>query len=163
MIFHETGLSGAYLVELERRTDERGFSREAGASASLQNEDLTQIWRSVISPSIKSVELCVACTSSWLRTKRRNWCVALRGRFSMSLSTCDKPPRVLPSITAFNLIAITDWPCSFRKDLRMGSKRSLIRRKFSIRCRIFTCLASEREFAGMIRLLEFDGRCPIPS
>ena len=25
MIFHETGLSGAYLVELERRTDERGF------------------------------------------------------------------------------------------------------------------------------------------
>lgn len=25
MIFHETGLSGAYLVELERRFDERGF------------------------------------------------------------------------------------------------------------------------------------------
>lgn len=25
MIFHETGLSGAYLVELERRIDERGF------------------------------------------------------------------------------------------------------------------------------------------
>lgn len=42
MVFHETGLAGAYVIELERRQDERGFNARTWCEREFQEHGLTR-------------------------------------------------------------------------------------------------------------------------
>ena len=90
MIFEETPLAGAFVIEPEPVSDNRGLLRapllrqEPSPSAGL-NPHLDQISMSLQRPRR---DRCAGCICSVRRMPRPSWCASRRGRSSTSSSTC---------------------------------------------------------------------------
>ena len=97
MIFTETKLKGAFIIDLERREDERGFF----ARAFCQNEFSAHGLKPVIAQANIAFNpgraRCAACTSSIRRRPRPSWCGARAAPSSTSSSTCVRKARPISS------------------------------------------------------------------
>ena len=80
MIFSETKLSGAFLIELEKNEDERGFFARNWSEKSLPNAGWSLILWNRIFPSVGRRGRFAECTIRRRRTDRRSWCVARQGQ-----------------------------------------------------------------------------------
>ena len=100
MIFTETKLKGAFVIDLERRDDERGFF----ARAFCQNEFREHGLKSDHRPGQHRLATCIraryaACTSSIRRRLKRSSCAARAARSSISSWTCDPKAQLISSIS----------------------------------------------------------------
>ena len=79
MIFTETKLKGAFIIDLERREDNRGFFARAFCQQEFAHHGLKPVIAQANSPSTSGRARCAACTSSFRRRPRPSWCACTRG------------------------------------------------------------------------------------
>ena len=88
MIFTETALPGAFILDLERREDERGFFARAFCQHEFADHGLKPVIAQANVAYNKRPARCAACTSSSRRRPRRSSSAARAARSSTSSSTC---------------------------------------------------------------------------
>ena len=94
MIFTETKLRGAFIIDLERREDNRGFFARTFCQNEFEEHGLKPDHRAG-QPRVRTSARarCAACTSSFRPPPRRSSCAARAARSSTSSSTCVRRAR----------------------------------------------------------------------
>ena len=106
MIFTETALAGAFVIDLERRGDSRGFFARTFCQKEFADHGLKPVDRPG-QPGLQRTPRarCAGCTSSTRRPPRRSSCAAPAGRSSTSSSTCVRRARPTSQHVAVELTA----------------------------------------------------------
>ena len=105
MIFTETKLNGAFIIDLERREDPRGFFARAFCQQEFEEHGLKPVIAQANIAFNHTRARCAACTSSFRPPPRQSWCAAPAARSSISSSTC---ARKAPPISEHVAVELTE-------------------------------------------------------
>ena len=90
MLFTETKLRGAWIFDLERREDERGFFARAFCQREFEGHGLKPVIAQANVAFNKLKAHCEACTSNFRRRPRPSLCAARGAQSSTSSSICGR-------------------------------------------------------------------------
>ena len=105
MNFTKTNLEGAFVIEIQRLEDERGFFARTFCQREFRSMDSTPIWHSAIFRTTRKREPCVECTFKRLRIRKLSWCSAHRVRSTILLSIFVPIRRLTWNTSAITLTA----------------------------------------------------------
>ncbi len=105
MIFTETKLKGAFILDMERREDNRGFFARAFCQKEFADHGLKRSSHRPTSPSTGRKARFAGCTFSSRPPRRPSSCVARAARSSTSSWTCVRRARPTWSMLRWNLTA----------------------------------------------------------
>jgi len=121
LIFTETKLAGAYVIELERRTDPRGFFARTFCQQEFEAHGLkTEVVQCNVFLQQTQRDAARNALPGGAVLGKQSWCGALRDRFMTLSSTCGLPRRRSSSTSLWNSPRRTEECCTSPEDFAHG-------------------------------------------
>jgi len=163
MIFTETKLKGAFIVDIEPAQDERGFFARTWCQREFQSHGLNPNLANAVYPLTASAELCEECTIRQLPVEKPSLFDVRPGQFTTSLSIFDliRQPFINGSLLNWQRkpAGCSTYPKISPTDFRLWR----ITQKWLIKYQSSMIRNLREVFAGMTDFSESNGRLLIES